>query len=140
MTDILAGIDEKELQWAFVQSSGPGGQNVNKVATAVQLRFDVAHSPSLPEDVRQRLYHLSGRRLTLDGILIIEAKHYRTQEKNRQDALKRLAALLHKAQEKPKTRRSTKPTLASRQKRLARKRRRSDIKRLRGESPSHDDA
>jgi len=140
MKDILANIDEKELQWAFVQSSGPGGQNVNKVATAVQLRFDVAHSASLPEDVRGRLARLAGWRITQDGVLIIEAKRYRSQEKNRQDALKRLADLLQKASEKPKTRRKTKPTLASQQQRLAKKRRRSEVKRLRGESPSREDA
>jgi ribosome-associated protein len=140
MKDILATIDEKELQWVFVQSSGPGGQNVNKVATGVQLRFDVAHSASLPEDVRSRLARLAGWRFTQDGVLIIEAKRYRTQEKNRQDALKRLADLLEKASEKPKIRRKTKPTLASRQQRLAKKRRRSEIKLLRGETPSRDDA
>jgi ribosome-associated protein len=140
MKDILANIDEKELQWAFVQSSGPGGQNVNKVATAVQFRFDVAHSASLPEDVRGRLARLAGWRMTQDGVLIIEAKRYRSQEKNRQDALKRLADLLQKASEKPKTRRKTKPTLASQQQRLAKKRRRSEVKRLRGESPSREDA
>ena len=133
MTDELPIIDEKDLQWAFMQSSGPGGQNVNKVATAVQLRFDVEHTASLPEEVRVRLIRLAGRRLTLDGILIIEAKRYRTQEQNRQDALKRLTELLRKAYEKPKIRRRTQPTLASRQKRLEGKRRRSDIKRLRGE-------
>jgi ribosome-associated protein len=140
MKDILALIDEKELQWAYVQSSGPGGQNVNKVATAVQLRFDVAHSASLPEEARKRLARLAGRRLTQDGVLIIEAKRYRTQEKNRQDALKRLADLLQKASEKPKTRRKTKPTQASQQQRLAKKRRRSEVKRLRGESPSREEA
>ena len=113
MKDILATIDEKELQWAYIQSSGPGGQNVNKVATAVQLRYDVAHSTSLPEEVRKRLAILAGRRFTQDGVLIIEAKRYRTQEKNRQDALNRLADLLQKASEKPKTRRKTKPTQAS---------------------------
>jgi ribosome-associated protein len=136
MKDILAIIDEKELQWAYIQSSGPGGQNVNKVATAVQLRYDVAHSALLPEEVRKRLAILAGRRFTLDGVLIIEAKRYRTQEKNRQDALNRLADLLQKASEKPKIRRKTKPTRASQQQRLAKKRRRSEVKRLRGEPPS----
>jgi len=134
MAGNLPGIDEKELEWVFIQSSGPGGQNVNKVATAVQLRFDVSHSLSLPEEVRMRLTHLAGRRLTLDGVLIIEAKRYRTQEQNRQDALKRLTELLRKAYVKPKPRRKTHPTMASQQRRLAKKRRRSDIKRLRGES------
>jgi ribosome-associated protein len=140
MKDILAGIDEKELQWSFIQSSGPGGQNVNKVATAVQLRFDVAHTNVLPEEVRKRLVHLAGRRLSQEGVLIIEAKRYRTQEKNRQDALQRLAGILQKAFEKPKVRRKTKPTHASQQRRLARKRRRSNVKRLRGGSLSGEDA
>jgi ribosome-associated protein len=129
----FSGIDENALQLEFIQSSGPGGQNVNKVATAVQLRYDVAQAASLPDDVRTRLTHLAGRRMTRDGILIIEAKRYRTQEQNRQDALKRLAELLQKAYAQPKTRRKTKPTLASKQKRMAGKRHRSDIKRLRGE-------
>jgi ribosome-associated protein len=140
MRDILSTIDERELQWVFVQSSGPGGQNVNKVATAVQLRFDVAHSPSVSEEMRKRLVLLAGRRLTQDGLLIIEAKRYRTQERNREDALKRLADLLQKAHEKPKTRRKTKPTFASQQKRLSGKKRRSEIKRLRGEYPGRDGA
>ncbi len=139
MRDILASIDEKELQWVFVQSSGPGGQNVNKVATAVQLRFDVAHSPSISEEVRKRLALLAGRRMTQDGLLIIEAKRHRTQEMNRQDALERLAELLQKAHEKPKTRRKTRPTLASQQKRLSLKKRRSEIKRLRGGRPGRED-
>jgi ribosome-associated protein len=140
MIDILSSILEKDIQWIFVQSSGPGGQNINKVSTAVQLRFDVAHSASLSEDIRKRLVTLAGRRLTLDGVLIINAKRYRTQEKNRQDALDRLFDLLEKAKEKPKTRRKTKPTFASQRKRLARKRRRSEIKQLRGEAPSREDA
>jgi ribosome-associated protein len=140
MKAILAAIDEKELQWIYVQSSGPGGQNVNKVATAVQLRFDIAHSASLPEEARKRLARLAGRRCTQEGVLIIEAKRYRTQEKNRQDALERLAYLLNKASEKPKIRRKTKPTKASQQQRLAKKRRRSDVKRLRGQPPSRDEA
>ena len=138
MRDIFSSIDEKELQWVFVQSSGPGGQNVNKVATAAQLRFDVAHTNSLPEEVRKRLVQLAGRRITQEGVLIIEARRFRTQEKNRQDALKRLEALLQKAHEKPKTRRKTKPSLASQQYRLAKKRRRSEVKRLRGETLSRE--
>ena len=133
MTREFPVIDENELQWEFKQSSGPGGQNVNKVATAVQLRFDVARTPSLTDEVRARLVRLAGKRMTRDGELIIEAKRYRTQDQNRQDALKRLVELLQKAYEKPKTRRKTRPTLASRQKRMAGKRRRSEIKRLRGE-------
>ena len=130
ITDQLA-IDEAEIRFDYIQSSGPGGQNINKVATAVQLRFDVRRSPSLPEDVRLRLERLAGKRLSDDGILIIEARRYRTQEHNRQDAVDRLAALIRKAAEKPKLRKRTRPTAQARQKRLEEKRRRSDIKRLR---------
>lgn len=135
----IPGIDEKEIQWEFIKSSGPGGQNVNKVATTVQLRFNVAQSASLTEEVRTRLARLAGGRLTQGGVLIIEAKRYRTQEQNRRDALKRLSELLHKAYEKPKTRQKSHPTLKSQQKRLAGKRRRSEIKRLRGERPPEID-
>jgi len=124
-------VDASELDWDFVRASGPGGQNVNKVATAVQLRFDAEHSPSLPEDVRERLVRLAGKRVTGDGILVIDARRYRSQEQNRQDAIERLVELIRKASIKPKTRRPTKPTLASRQKRLEEKRRRSEIKRTR---------
>ncbi len=106
------GIDESELEERFVQASGPGGQNVNKVASAVQLRFDVARSPSLPEHVRQRLKALSGRRLTQDGVLVIDARRHRTQERNRADARERLAALIREAAAPQKPRRATKPTLA----------------------------
>ena len=124
-------IDESEIQHQFIQASGPGGQNVNKVATAVQLRFDVGRSPSLPDDVRERLIHLAGRRITEDGVLIIEARRFRTQERNRQDAIGRLVALICKAAEKPKLRRRTRPTLASKRRRLEAKCRRSEIKRMR---------
>jgi ribosome-associated protein len=137
ITNVLS-LDESELHWSFVQSSGPGGQNVNKVATAVQLRFDVRHSPSLPEDVRQRLIRLAGRRSTTEGILIIEAHRYRTQEQNRQDALARLVELVRQASVKPKIRKKTKPTLASRQRRLEDKRHRSQTKRLRQGKPPED--
>ena len=140
MKHVLSGIDEKELQWSFVQSSGPGGQNVNKVATAVQLRFDVVHTQALTEEARKRLVRLAGRRITQEGVLIIEAKRYRTQEKNRQDALQRLDVILQKAFEKPKVRRKTKPTDASQKQRLTRKRHRGDLKRLRGGSLSREDA
>jgi ribosome-associated protein len=128
-------IDESELQLEFVQASGPGGQNVNKVATAVQLRFDAASSPSLPEEVRTRLRRLAGKRMTAEGILIVEASQHRSQERNRQEAIDRLVDLLRKAAKKPRPRRKTKPTAASRRKRLETKRRRGEIKRLRRSPP-----
>ena len=124
-------IDEGEIQHEFIRSSGPGGQNVNKVATAVQLRFDVANSPSLPDDVRIRLTRLAGRRISEDGILIINARRFRTQERNRKDAIGRLVGLIRKAAEKPKTRLKTRPTLTSKRRRLQAKRRHSEIKRMR---------
>lgn len=124
-------IDESELQETFIRASGPGGQNVNKVATAVQLRFDVQHSPSLPEAVRQRLLKLVAGRLTVEGVLLIEAKRFRTQEQNRQDARDKLTALLRQAARPPKPRRATQPTRVARQKRLDQKRQRAQTKRLR---------
>ena len=129
-------IDEKELEETFVRAAGPGGQNVNKVATAVQLRFDVQHSPSLPEAIRQRLKRLAANRLTMEGVLIIEAKRFRTQEQNRQDARDRLVALLRQAVHPPKPRRATQPTRAARQKRIEQKRQRSQVKRLRRSPPN----
>jgi ribosome-associated protein len=124
-------IDEAELKESFVRSSGPGGQNVNKLSTAVQLRFDVRRSPSLPHDVRPRLERLAGRRLTKDGVLVIVAQRHRTQERNRQDALDRLIELIRQAAVRPIPRRPTKPTKAARQRRLESKKRRGGIKSLR---------
>jgi ribosome-associated protein len=136
ITDALA-IDDSEIEQDFIRASGPGGQHVNKAATAVQLRFDIANSPSLPDAVRKRLTRLAGKRVTDDGVLIIEAKRFRTQERNRQDAVDRLVELIRKAAQSPKTRRKTKPSRAAREQRLGEKRRRSQIKRSR-QSPSSD--
>ncbi len=125
-------INEDEIQIDFIRASGPGGQNVNKVSSAAQLRFNIRSSTSLAPDVKERLERIAGSRVTEDGILIIEAKRYRTQEQNRFDALQRLTALVRKALEKPKPRHKTRPTLASKQKRLQAKRQHSEKKRLRG--------
>ena len=124
-------IRESEIEEKFVRASGPGGQNVNKVATTVQLRFDIRHSPSLPEAVRERLLRLAAHRVSAEGVLMIEARRFRTQEQNRQDARRRLAALIHKATEAPKPRRPTRPTRAAQGRRLEGKRHRGQLKRLR---------
>jgi ribosome-associated protein len=131
-------LDEREIQEDFVRASGPGGQNVNKVSTAVQLRFDVARSPSLPDPVRARLIALAGRRVTQDGVLIIEAERYRSQRRNRDDALERLIELIREACEVNKPRRPTRPTLASKNRRLDSKQRRGETKKLRTSTPGTD--
>lgn len=131
-------LDENELSFRFVRSSGPGGQNVNKVATAAQLRFDVGNSPSLPGDVRVRLIRLAGRRITAEGVLIIEAKRFRTQEQNREDALERLKELIRAAAVPPRPRKKTKATKASKERRLEEKKRRGKAKSLRRAAEAYD--
>lgn len=130
ITDAIA-IEEREVEESFVRAAGPGGQNVNKVATAVQLRFDIRRSPSLPDDLRARLERLAGRRLTQEGVLIITAQRYRTQERNRQDALDRLVELIRRAADPPTSRRPTKPPAAAKRRRLETKKQRSSVKKLR---------
>lgn len=135
ITDRIS-IDESELAETFVRSSGPGGQNVNKLNTAVQLRFDARRSSSLPNDVSVRLQRLAGRRLTNDGVVVIIAQRFRTQERNRADALKRLVELVRQAADPPKPRRPTKPTAASKARRLDSKKKRGAVKGLRQDKPS----
>jgi len=131
-------LDEGELEERFIRASGPGGQNVNKLSSAVQLRFDVRHSPSLPADVRARLERLAGNRLTRAGELVITAQRHRTQERNRQDARERLIDLIRRAAVPPKPRRPTRPPRASRERRLQGKKHRATVKGLRRAKPSVD--
>ena len=128
-------LDDSEIEESFIRASGPGGQNVNKVSSAVQLRFDLSGSRSLPEDVRERLARLAGRRLTRDGVIVIIAQRYRTQERNRQDALDRLVALIRRAAEPPTPRRPTKPSRAAKERRLEAKARRAAVKQQRRTAP-----
>jgi ribosome-associated protein len=132
-------IEESEIQYDFIRSSGPGGQNVNKVSTAVQLRFDVAHSPSLPEDVKTRLAAVAGSRMTGEGVLVIEARQYRSQDQNRADALLRLVDLLRQVANPPKPRKKTRPSVAAKARRLDEKRKHSEIKHLRRLTPHEQD-
>jgi len=124
-------IDESEIELNFVRSAGPGGQNVNKVSTTAQLRFDVANSPSLPDAVRVRLMALAGSRLTKEGVLLLTARRYRSQERNRQEVIERLVALIAEAATPPRRQRKTKPSRKAKERRLAEKRRRSEIKKNR---------
>jgi ribosome-associated protein len=138
ITDELS-LNEDELLWEFVRASGPGGQKVNKTATAVQLSFDILQSPSLPDDVQQRLVRLAGSKVNASGILRINARRYRSQERNRQDALDRLIRMLQDAALAPKKRRPTRPTRAAKKKRLNAKRKISKKKRMRKPVTSDDD-
>ena len=133
--DDTIALDESEISESFIRASGPGGQNVNKVASAVQLRFDLRRSRSLPEPVRRRLERLGGHRVSQDGVLVITARRFRSQERNREDALGRLVALIRRAATPPTPRRATKPSAASREQRLAAKARRARLKQQRAGVP-----
>ena len=137
VTDAIL-IEDRELEERFVRASGPGGQNVNKVSTAVELRFDV-NASSLPPDVRQRLVALAGNRMTGEGVLLIDSREHRTQAQNRDAARARLLALLQRAARRPKTRRATKPKKAAKEKRLDTKKRRGEVKSLRGRARPGDE-
>jgi ribosome-associated protein len=128
-------IDERELEFNFIRSSGPGGQNINKVSTAVQLRFNIVQSHSLPEDVKKRLSDLAGTRLSENGEIIVEAKRYRTQTKNREDAIQRLTSLIRQAAQKPKVRKKTKPSVSASAARVFDKKKRGAIKKIRNYNP-----
>jgi ribosome-associated protein len=131
-------IGENEIEESFIRASGPGGQNVNKVSSAVQLRFDVLHSPTLPKEVRVRLIRIAGKKMTRDGVLIITAQRHRSQDHNRKDALERLVDMIRLAAIRPTLRKPTTPTRSSRHKRLQVKKLRGNVKKLRRERPSDD--
>jgi ribosome-associated protein len=137
ITDQIS-IVESELQFDFIRASGPGGQNVNKVSSAVQLRFDVANSPSLPEEVRQRLTQVAANRINKEGVLILEASQFRTQEQNRQEAIDRLVRLVRRVAHKARPRKKTRPSAASIERRLEQKRQRSEKKKLRRRAPDNE--
>ena len=131
-------LDERDIDERFVRAAGPGGQNVNKLSTAVELRFNLYGLSNLPEDVRERAARLAGRRLTQEGVIVIQAQTHRTQERNRADALERLVELIVQAQHRPKPRKKTKPSKAVKQRRLDSKGKRGDVKALRGRVRDHD--
>ncbi|RFB79336.1 alternative ribosome rescue aminoacyl-tRNA hydrolase ArfB [Methylovirgula sp. 4M-Z18] len=137
ITDHIS-LEDDEVALSFIRASGPGGQNVNKLATAVQLRFDLARSPSLSDAVKARLTRIAGRRLTLDGVIVLTADAHRSQERNKVDVMQRLAAMIEEASVAPKPRRPTKPTYASKLRRLDGKAKRSGVKQLRRSKPSGD--